>query len=103
MPYQITGGASEMNDPIGLGNYFKDGDWQDVLLSPGMNTGTIRLMTNKFNGHYLIHCHILEHEDNGMMAYLNVKGEENTTWSGASQLDPTCYRDDKPNPGYTLF
>jgi len=38
-----------------------------------------------------MHCHLLDHEDMGMMAYIDVSGN-NTVWGGAESLDPTCYR-----------
>ena len=47
------------------GNYFLGGDWHDVLMSAN-NAVSVRLQTDKFTGKQVFHCHILEHEDQGM-------------------------------------
>ena len=41
----------------------------------------------------MIHCHILEHEDQGMMGIFEITGTEGATYTDAETLDPTCYRD----------
>jgi len=46
----------------------------------------------QFTGNYVLHCHILTHEDQGMMAYFKVQGKEGTLWPGALDADPKCYQ-----------
>jgi len=71
-------------------NYFMTGDWQDSILFTG-GSAVVRMQFARFTGKYVIHCHILAHEDEGMMAYFNVTGEEGTLWAGAKEIDPKCY------------
>jgi hypothetical protein len=91
-PFQITafsGGANLDN------GYFAVGDWHDTLLAAsagGGTTVTVRMQTDTFTGKAVVHCHILEHEDEGMMAWFSITGIENTTYAAATTLDPTCYR-----------
>ena len=74
-----------------FGAYFKAGDWQDTLLLPLRDKLDVRSVTDFFNGTQIWHCHILSHEDQGMMGVLNITGEEGTTWPGAKDVDPFCY------------
>ena len=52
----------------------------------------MRLQTDKFTGKQVLHCHILEHEDQGMMAVGSITGTEGTLFTGAEAIDATCYR-----------
>jgi hypothetical protein len=38
------------------------------------------------------HCHLLNHEDHGMMAQYDIVGEEGSVWQGAREIDPMCIR-----------
>jgi hypothetical protein len=82
---------------IGCGGFLERerGDWHDTLLTAsagGGTTVTVRMQTDTFTGKAVVHCHILEHEDEGMMAWFSITGIENTTYAAATTLDPTCYR-----------
>jgi len=110
MPFQIVKGGKGLNSQEftswfgdGSEDYFQDGDWQDTLLSPGHNNATLRIMPERFHGKYLIHCHILEHEDNGMMTWINMTGKEGTLCPQAEKISPTCFRDDNPEFGYIVL
>ena len=72
--------------------YFQAGDWHDTLYD-GAGAATVRLYTDTFTGKMVIHCHILEHEDQGMMGIFEITGTEGATYTDAETLDPTCYRD----------
>jgi len=93
---QTMGGDDDNGD-----NYYEPGDWHDTFLER-IGTITVRLQTDRFVGNMVVHCHILEHEDEGMMGYFDVVGEPGTRWSGARQLDPSCYME-KSGVGYTLL
>eukprot|EP01047_Picozoa_sp_COSAG01_P048569 COSAG01_NODE_4743_length_4771_cov_36.935360_1_plen_249_part_10 len=92
-PFQITAfssGATNLDN-----GYFAVGDWHDTLLTAsagGGTTVTVRMQTDTFTGKAVVHCHILEHEDEGMMAWFSITGIENTTYAAATTLEPTCYR-----------
>ena len=44
--------------------------WQDVVNVPARSTVTIRVAFDAFPGRTVYHCHILDHEDNGMMGII---------------------------------
>mmetsp|Transcript_62119 Transcript_62119/g.166301 ORF Transcript_62119/g.166301 Transcript_62119/m.166301 type:complete len:158 (-) Transcript_62119:227-700(-) len=93
---QTMGGDDDNGD-----NFYEPGDWHDTFLER-VGTITVRLQTDRFVGNMVVHCHILEHEDEGMMGYFDVVGQEGTRWPGARQLDPSCYME-KSGVGYTLL
>ena len=79
--------------------WFKDGDWHDlfqwVVANEDGTTGpataaTVKGAINQFSGRMPFHCHRLNHEDRGMIAFYNVVGEEGTTWAGAKDATPGC-------------
>ncbi|WP_246594733.1 multicopper oxidase family protein [Mameliella sediminis] len=45
--------------------------WQDTIAVPAAGTVTLRMRFTDFDGRFVMHCHILPHEDLGMM--LNVQ------------------------------
>lgn len=46
--------------------------WRDVVNVPAGSTARIAVAFRDFAGTTMFHCHILEHEDNGMMAHIRV-------------------------------
>jgi len=97
-PYQIVQltNASASKDA-----FYQVGDWQDTLLWVGMSA-TVKFQTDYFTGHMIFHCHLLGHEDQGMMGYFNITGNEGTHWPGAKTVDDNCYTNG-PGAGYTLL
>mmetsp|Transcript_13129 Transcript_13129/g.35801 ORF Transcript_13129/g.35801 Transcript_13129/m.35801 type:complete len:149 (+) Transcript_13129:2-448(+) len=89
-PYQIV---NVWNDP-----YYEPGDWHDTMLPTSMNFATVRINVDRFTGKMVAHCHLLEHEENGMMGWIDIRGKEGTTWKGAKKLDPECYEGSFPGP-----
>jgi len=53
----------------------------------------VRLQLDKYTGPMTLHCHVLRHEDEGMMNTIAIQGDEGTTWPGAELIDPTCWRE----------
>lgn len=47
-------------------------EWADSLAMPPMSRITIRQRFSDFTGRFVFHCHVLVHEDNGMMAEVDV-------------------------------
>jgi len=89
-PYQII----SMPDESYNDGYFQVGDWHDTLQLSDLgfaDTFTIRMQTDSFTGKMVVHCHILSHEDQGMMNFIDVDGTEGSMWKCAESLDSTCY------------
>lgn len=51
-------------------NWTEIGDWLDII----NEEATIRFVADRFGGHVVMHCHILEHEDAGTMALTMIEG-----------------------------
>jgi hypothetical protein len=49
------------------------GDWVDSLSSPGIAIMYVR--PERFIGHMVMHCHISEHSDSGIVAVVNIAGD----------------------------
>jgi suppressor of ftsI len=47
-------------------------EWADSLSMPPKSRITIRQRFSDFTGRFVFHCHVLVHEDNGMMAEVRV-------------------------------
>mmetsp|Transcript_136907 Transcript_136907/g.355438 ORF Transcript_136907/g.355438 Transcript_136907/m.355438 type:complete len:791 (+) Transcript_136907:92-2464(+) len=84
-PFQLVSLSPPVNE------FFEVGDWHDTFFH---NSGQalVKLQLDSFTGKDVIHCHLLSHEDMGMMAYFDVYGREGAWWQGARQVDPGCYR-----------
>ena len=65
---------------------------QDIVKLPAKGEVVIRMRLTDFVGKYVFHCHILNHEDNGMMAIVEVTedGQPSPANAGAS---PTTEHD----------
>jgi FtsP/CotA-like multicopper oxidase with cupredoxin domain len=47
--------------------------WQDVVIVPAHSQVTVRIAFDRFAGRTVYHCHILDHEDLGMMGVLEAR------------------------------
>ena len=86
-----------------------EGDWFDTLIlgTPVLKT---RQLVDRFTGPMVVHCHILIHEDYGMMSTIKVTGEEGTRclaqqdviygcdvcYTGATGGRGYCYKNNTP-------
>jgi FtsP/CotA-like multicopper oxidase with cupredoxin domain len=59
-------------DPNRNGQPYDARSWQDAVILPVGGTVVMRMRFRTFTGMYVFHCHILSHEDNGMMGVVNV-------------------------------
>merc|ERR1712137_71129 len=54
------------------GGYFQVGDHADTILLPSMgeeDSIKVRMQIDNYTGRMVVHCHMLSHEDEGMMAF----------------------------------
>lgn len=49
--------------------------WKDVVIVPRMGSATLLMPVRDYTGMTMFHCHILEHEDIGMMGVWEIAGE----------------------------
>ena len=91
-PFQIQkiDDAGELDESVSI--WYQVGDWHDSLQLPaaGPTSVNIRFQADQFTGHMVQHCHILHHQDRGMMAQYEITGEEYTVWDGAHQINSMC-------------
>ena len=64
-PFQVAA-ASTGTPPTGVR--------QDVVLIPARGWVRLRIPFTDYAGRSVYHCHILDHEDRGMMGTINVRG-----------------------------
>ncbi|CAE7237265.1 mco [Symbiodinium sp. CCMP2592] len=60
--------------PAGDDPYFKAGDWHDTYQNVFDPKATVRFRTVDFAGPQVVHCHMLTHEDEGMIGSEVVQG-----------------------------
>ena len=66
--------GADASDPDG---YYQTGDWHDVFYRPtGVTASKIYFSVDQHTGKAVLHCHFLEHEDKGCMAYIDITGTE---------------------------
>jgi len=93
-PYHVHVNHFQLMDcgdgPTGWSNA---GDWLDTM---GFE-GTVRFHTDTFGGHVVIHCHRLEHEDEGLMGVVYIHGGCDANYADiggdeypACEYDETC-------------
>ena len=67
-------------------------DGKDVVLVPPGQTKRIRMRFDEFTGKTVYHCHILDHEDLGMMATLQIIPSQPAQAGAASRLKSNSRR-----------
>jgi FtsP/CotA-like multicopper oxidase with cupredoxin domain len=55
------------------GDAIADAQWQDVVIVPPLSTSVVRIAFENHSGNAVYHCHILDHEDAGMMGIIRAK------------------------------
>jgi suppressor of ftsI len=60
---------------------------EDTVRLPAKGTVVVRMRFEDFLGKYVFHCHILNHEDNGMMAAIEVTSDGNPPPPGTNEAN----------------
>jgi len=75
----------------------KDKGWKDTVLVNPNETVQVLVKFTDYSGRYLLHCHNLEHEDDGMM--LNIEIDQPTSVEEKNNLPGTFeLHQNYPNP-----
>jgi len=69
-PFQLVDGLDGLS--VEESAFFQLGDWHDVIMIESANRITTRYLPNVHLGRIMLHCHRLDHEDQGMMAQEDV-------------------------------
>lgn len=78
-PFHIHALQWQIIDRNGVSATGADLGWVDtILVQPGETVRIIGQFEEVNTGDYMFHCHILEHEDNGMMGFFRVLGAGET-------------------------
>lgn len=79
-----AGGAADSQYP-GLKGVWKDTLWVKNLGAgeAGMYTLVVRTRYQRFSGDFVLHCHILDHEDQGMMQLIRIASPEEANRTAA--------------------
>jgi len=70
-PFHLHGFQFQVIDRDGVPEPFRA--WRDMLNIPKHSTARIIVRYDDYPGKWMFHCHILDHEDHGMMGVLEVK------------------------------
>ena len=70
-PFHLHGFQFQVIDRNGVPEPFRS--WKDMVNVPKHETARIVVRYTDFPGKWMFHCHILDHEDRGMMGILEVK------------------------------
>jgi FtsP/CotA-like multicopper oxidase with cupredoxin domain len=70
-PFHLHGFQFQVLDRNGVAEPFVA--WKDMLNIPRHSTARIIVRYDDYPGKWMFHCHILDHEDHGMMGVLEVK------------------------------
>jgi len=70
-PFHLHGFQFQVLDRDGVPEPFRS--WKDVVNVPRHQTVRIIVRYDDFAGKWMFHCHILDHEDHGMMGILEVR------------------------------
>jgi FtsP/CotA-like multicopper oxidase with cupredoxin domain len=70
-PFHLHGFQFQVIDRNGVPEPFRS--WKDMVNVPKHQTARIIVRYADFPGKWMFHCHILDHEDHGMMGILEVK------------------------------
>ena len=54
--------------------------WRNVVSVPARSTTIVRIAFDAYTGRTVYHCHILDHEDNGMMGVIQVSRATDPGW-----------------------
>jgi blue copper oxidase len=73
-PVHVHGASFQVTSRTGgRGTLFPwEAGWKDTVLLQDFETVTVLIRFAAYKGEYLLHCHKLEHEDNGMMSNFEV-------------------------------
>lgn len=70
-PFHLHGFQFQILDRNGVAEPFRA--WKDMLNIPKHSSARIVVRYDDYPGKWMFHCHILDHEDHGMMGVLEVK------------------------------
>jgi FtsP/CotA-like multicopper oxidase with cupredoxin domain len=70
-PFHLHGFQFQVLDRDGIPEKYRA--WKDMLDIPKHSSARIIVRYDDFPGKWMFHCHILDHEDHGMMGVLEVK------------------------------
>jgi bilirubin oxidase len=70
-PFHLHGLQFQVLDRNGVPEPYRS--WKDVVNVPRHETARLAVRYDGFPGKWMYHCHILDHEDHGMMGVLEVK------------------------------
>jgi bilirubin oxidase len=70
-PFHLHGFQFQVIDRNGVPEPYRS--WKDMVNIPKHETARIIVRYSDFPGKWMFHCHILDHEDQGMMGILEVK------------------------------
>ena len=66
-PFQV-----DRSEPDATGQIVRRTVWKDTILASKGTLPPLRTRYLRFTGQFVLHCHILQHEDQGMMQLVEI-------------------------------
>jgi L-ascorbate oxidase len=81
--------VSETGEPAAGDMEYADlkGEWKDTILVKKGYTIVFRTKYEQFTGKFVLHCHILDHEDQGMMENVEITSDGKPSPMDATKMD----------------
>lgn len=73
-PFQVVSIVDKRTNKEWVGGIYDgmQGTWKDTLITDPNAIITVRTRYNRYIGEFVLHCHILDHEDKGMMQNVQI-------------------------------
>eukprot|EP01064_Diplonema_japonicum_P012557 TRINITY_DN19990_c0_g1_i1.p1 TRINITY_DN19990_c0_g1~~TRINITY_DN19990_c0_g1_i1.p1 ORF type:complete len:624 (+),score=96.65 TRINITY_DN19990_c0_g1_i1:41-1912(+) len=88
------------------GMVLRNGEWRDVVPSWGGVGTVVRMKPVRFVGEAVVHCHLLQHEDNGMMSLMKLMecgGSEAVSTSSIGLLGKNGEKEQEETTNFTFL
>jgi FtsP/CotA-like multicopper oxidase with cupredoxin domain len=91
-PFQIVSAVdyqgADLTTDVNSQYYGLKGVWKDTLAVQANVTMTVRTQYQRYSGTFVMHCHILDHEDRGMMQNVCIDNAEGTECGASAGHTP---------------
>eukprot|EP00227_Mantoniella_beaufortii_P012504 CAMPEP_0197605658 /NCGR_PEP_ID=MMETSP1326-20131121/43528_1 /TAXON_ID=1155430 /ORGANISM="Genus nov. species nov., Strain RCC2288" /LENGTH=531 /DNA_ID=CAMNT_0043173483 /DNA_START=38 /DNA_END=1630 /DNA_ORIENTATION=+ len=82
-PWHLHINSFQLSGVTDSSGFYVSGDWHDVFFQPaGVSVPAVYFSVDNHQSKAVMHCHFLEHEDKGCMAYVDISGTEGTRVPG---------------------
>ncbi len=82
----VTVSNAQVNMTFTRARELKDRVWRDTLMAPSGRSEVVRMRFRDWTGDTVLHCHIVDHEDQGMMKNIRILGPDEPIPPGGAKV-----------------